>query len=146
MFPLSIFGRVIAGSVAAALVVSLWILFAQASETQPANELGQLEQASAEKGYVRASVCRSCHKVEKDQDGGFGPNLWNVFNREKGSVPGYSYTKAMRNAGGQWDKQSLKQFLEQPKTLIPGTRMNFAGIPKEQDRLNIIAYLKTLSD
>ena len=119
---------------------------AVASEDTAVTMLAKIDSASIKKGKARAAVCRGCHKVKKGQEGGMGPNLWNLFNREKASQEGYKYTQAMQQAGGKWDAHSLDQFLTKPSKFLPGTRMTFGGIKREKDRLNVIAYLRTLSD
>ena len=70
----------------------------------------------------------------------------NILNQSKASKDGYSYSKALKEFGGEWDYQSLNAFLLKPKNYINGTKMNFSGLKKTKDRANIIAWLRSLSD
>jgi cytochrome c len=69
-----------------------------------------------------------------------------VVNREKAHVTDYAYSDALKAKGGTWSYDSLNQFLYQAKVYIPGTKMNFAGFKTAQERANIVAYMRTLSD
>jgi cytochrome c len=71
-----------------------------------------------------------------------GPNLHGMFGRQTGQAPGYSYTEANIKKGVTWNEETLNIYLENPKKYIPGTKMIFAGLKKEQERLDLIAYLK----
>ena len=75
-----------------------------------------------------------------------GPNLWGIVGRVSGTVEGFSYTAANKNKSVLWGEDTLFEYLLNPKKYIPGTKMNFAGLRKEQDRCDLIAYLKTLND
>merc|ERR1711988_747274 len=81
-------------------------------------------------------------RVENKQ----GPNLWGIVGRVSGTVEGFSYTAANKNKSVLWGEDTLFEYLLNPKKYIPGTKMNFAGLRKEQDRCDLIAYLKTLND
>ena len=75
-----------------------------------------------------------------------GPHLVNLFGRAAGSAEGFKkYSKAMKGSGVVWDAETLDAYLEAPKKYIKGTRMAFAGLKKEKDRANVIAYLQTFS-
>jgi cytochrome c len=70
-----------------------------------------------------------------------GPNLTGVIGRKTGSEPGYNYSEANKNSGLTWDEATFKEYITNPKAKIPGTKMVFAGLPKEEDRDNLYAYL-----
>jgi cytochrome c len=72
--------------------------------------------------------------------------LWNIVNADKANVDGFSYSAALAEMDGGWDYQALNTFLYKPKAYVAGTKMNFAGLKKPQDRANIIAYLRSLAD
>ena len=98
--------------------------------------------ADAGAGEKVFGKCKACHKV--DGNNGTGPHLDGVVNRAVGSVAGFGYSDAMKAHGGNWDPESMSHFLENPKKAVPGTKMTFAGLPKPQDRVNLIAYLQSL--
>ena len=98
--------------------------------------------AAGEKVFKK---CKACHVVKKEQNR-TGPHLVNLFGRAAGSLEGYKkYSKAMKSSGIVWDEETLDAYLKAPKKYIKGTRMVFAGLRKEEDRANVIAYLKSYS-
>ncbi|WP_026060270.1 c-type cytochrome [Pseudaminobacter salicylatoxidans] len=101
--------------------------------------------AAGEKAFGR---CKACHAVGEGASNRVGPHLNELIGREAGTVDGYSYSAAMTQAGEGglvWDEASLKGFLANPKGLVKGTKMAFAGLKKDQDLENVIAYLATFS-
>jgi len=89
--------------------------------------------------------CVSCHTFDAGGANGIGPNLHDVFGRAIGSHAGYAYSEAMAGHGGSWDYLALDAFLTSPASNIRGTKMAFAGIRNVQDRVAIIAYLRSIS-
>ena len=101
--------------------------------------LAAADAAAGEKVFAK---CKACHKL--DGGNGTGPHLDGVVNRAKASVEGFSYSDALTGmAGDSWTPENLYAFLENPKGYAPGTKMSFAGLPKSEDRANVIAYLAT---
>jgi cytochrome c len=97
-------------------------------------------------GQQVAQRCAQCHDWTKGGPNRIGPNLWSVINRARGTHEGFGYSAAMKNKGGTWTYADIFQYLKQPAAFIPGNKMAFAGLPKAQDRLDIIAYMRSWAD
>jgi cytochrome c len=82
--------------------------------------------------------CQGCHSIDRNR---IGPMHKGLFGRKAGTVPDFDYSDAMRNSGIVWTEVTLDQFLQGPRKMVPGTKMTFIGIPKAQDRSDLIAYL-----
>jgi cytochrome c len=118
---------------------------AQAQETVP--DFGTvLPKADAASGQQVAQRCAQCHDWSKGGPDKIGPNLWGVLGRPRGSKPGYSYSSAMSSSHDPWTFEKLFVYLKSPASMVPGTKMTFAGLRSAQDRINLIAYLRTQSD
>ncbi|MGD9979600.1 MAG: cytochrome c family protein [Hyphomonadaceae bacterium] len=89
--------------------------------------------------------CVSCHTFDAGGANGIGPNLHDAFGRAVASHAGFAYSEAMAAHGGSWDYLALDEFLRSPATAVRGTKMAFAGLRNEQDRVAIIAYLRSIS-
>jgi cytochrome c len=88
------------------------------------------------------SRCFACHAIDRDRT---GPRHAGLFGRRAGSVPGFPYSAAMKKAGANglvWNDETLDKFLQNPTKFIPGTRMTYAGIKSDQERADLLAYLK----
>jgi cytochrome c len=117
---------------------------AEAEEAQPLPVL--LAAADPTAGEKVAKKCISCHDFNKDGPNKVGPNLWGVIGRPIASHEGFSYSGALADKSGEWTWDDLDQFIASPKEFAPGTKMSFAGIKKEGERADLLAYLRTLSD
>ena len=113
------------------LVFTLFLAETAAASAQDA--------AAGEKVFLK---CRACHQVGENAKNLIGPVLNGLFGRKSGSVPGYAYSDANKSSGITWDEATFREYINDPKAKIPGTKMVFAGLknPKEVD--DIIAYLK----
>ena len=105
-----------------------------------------LTSASLEKGKKIFKKCGACHNYKKDSKSKIGPNLWNLINKQKASVSGFAYSKALSDYGGKWTFEELNRFLYKPKEYIKGTKMNFVGLNNIEDRANLILWLRQNSD
>ena len=94
------------------------------------------DPAKGEDIYKR---CQGCHSIERNR---IGPMHKGLFGRTAGTVPGFTYSDAMKNSGIVWSEQTLDQFLQGPRKMVPGTKMTYAGVPDAQERADLIAYLK----
>lgn len=122
---------------------------AGAGAKAPANAepvLGLLAGADVAKGEQIAKVCSTCHNFTKGGPNTVGPNLYGVINHAKGSHAGFAYSDGMKTKGGEWSYAELNKFLWKPKAYVDGTKMNFVGLKKPEDRAALIAWLRTLSD
>ena len=115
-------------------------------DTGPEPILALLASADVSAGQKLAKKCTACHVFEAGGSNKVGPALWNIVNKAKASVDGFNYSSALAEFGGKWDYQSLNAFLAKPKNYISGTKMNFAGLKKPQDRANMVAWLRTIAD
>ncbi|HWX13539.1 MAG TPA: cytochrome c family protein [Methylocella sp.] len=96
---------------------------------------------AAEGEKIFSLKCKVCHQIGEGAKNFVGPELNGIIGRKAGSVPDFNYSDANKSSGITWDEASLNEYLTNPKAKIPGTKMIFAGLPKESDRDNIIAYL-----
>ena len=95
----------------------------------------------AVKGQKLFKRCKACHYVDKEKHK-TGPHLVAVIGRAAGSLDDYKYSKAMKASGLVWDEETLADYLKAPKKFVKGTKMAFAGLKKDRDVADIIAYLK----
>lgn len=105
-----------------------------------------LAKADAARGEKAIAKCKTCHSFEKGGPNKIGPDLYGVIGRQVAHHEGFAYSKGMKEHGGDWGFDNLNEFLTNPKKAVPGTLMNFAGIGKEEERADILAYLNGLSD
>ena len=105
-----------------------------------------LLSASLESGEKIASKCSSCHSFDKEGKHKIGPNLYDIINSPIGKKDGYAYSSVMSGFGGNWTYENIAAFLYKPKDYMDGTKMNFAGLKKVEDRANLILWLRENSD
>jgi cytochrome c len=99
-------------------------------------------RADAASGKQTFAVCAACHSTSGSD--GVGPHLDGVVGRKSGSVSGFNYSRAMKQANVVWDDKTLVAFLANPQAAVPGNHMPFSGLQDPQQRADVVAYLKTL--
>lgn len=107
------------------------------------NALADGDAAKGEKVFAK---CKACHMVGPDAKNRVGPTLNGIVGRTAGTAEGFKYSDAVmaKNAEGfVWTEENIDAYLADPKGFMPGNKMTFPGLKKEDDRENVIAYLKT---
>ena len=97
------------------------------------------------KGAKVFKKCKACHTLKEGEADKIGPNLYGMFSRGVAAKEGFNYSKAMRTKAPeivQWNDETLDAYLKKPSKYVKGTAMSFAGLKKEKQRVNIIAFLK----
>jgi cytochrome c len=120
---------------------------ATAPAEEPLPDFGTvLPTADLAAGKDISTRCEQCHDLSKGGPNKIGPNLWGVVGRARATHPGFDYSSAMLSSHAVWDYAALFRYLKSPQSIVPGTKMSFAGLRSAQDRINLLAYLRTLSD
>ena len=104
---------------------------------------GQAMAQDAEAGEKSFAKCRACHQIGETAKNSVGPNLNGLIGRHSGAAEGYNYSEANKNSGLTWDEATLAEFLKKPKAYLKGTKMAFAGLRKDKEIDDLIAYLKS---
>lgn len=117
-------------------------------EAAPAEEPLPARFASADlgRGDAASKKCAACHTFGKGEPNRVGPNLYGVVGRPKASEAGFNYSAAMKAQKGNWTPEDLDVYLLNPKAMVPGTNMTFAGIPRGKERADLIVFLNSKSD
>jgi cytochrome c len=122
--------------------------FALAVLALSATGFGFMSGASAQdaaNGEKVFNKCKACHTLEAGKNK-IGPSLQGVIGRPAGALEGFKFSDAMKAAGTGgmvWDEQTMDQYLAKPKEFITGNKMPFPGLPKPEDRADVIAYIKS---
>lgn len=104
----------------------------------------QAEEGDAAAGKKVYNKCKACHDAVAEKNK-VGPHLVGIFGRAAGAVEGYKYSKALlakAEEGLVWDEESFTEYVKNPKGFIPKGKMAFAGLKKDEDVVNLIAYMK----
>ena len=115
-------------------------------EDLPFPQLAWVAAMDADRGAKVFKKCTSCHNIEAGEPHSTGPNLYSVVMRKSGEAAGFGYSDAMASAGYAWGYEELDGFLEKPSKYMPGTKMNFVGLKKPEDRAAVIEYLRIAAD
>lgn len=114
------------------------------ADTGPEPIADLLASADIERGKKLSRACMACHTFDQGGESRQGPPMWGVAGRNVASVAGFAYSPAMQEHGGKWTVDSLNEFLWNPKKAVAGTKMNYRGVKKPEDRAALVAYLQTL--
>lgn len=95
-----------------------------------------------EAGAKVFNKCRACHQIGEHAANSVGPELNGVIGRHSGSVPDYNYSEANKNSGLTWDEPTFREYIKNPRAKVPGTKMAFAGLNREKDINDLVAFLK----
>ena len=102
-------------------------------------------QGRSEHGQAVAKVCLQCHTFEKGGANKIGPNLYGIMAENIAGVPNYQFSQALAaHKSEKWDPEKLNVWLFKPQDFAKGTKMTFPGLPKVQDRADVVAYLESL--
>ncbi|HEV2651030.1 MAG TPA: cytochrome c family protein [Rhizomicrobium sp.] len=105
-----------------------------------------LPKADVAGGKAVSARCEQCHDISKGGPNKIGPELWGIVGRQRAEEAGFSYSSAMSSDHNVWTFDKLFRYLKSPQAVVPGTKMNFAGLRSADDRINLIAFLRTQSD
>lgn len=100
-----------------------------------------MAEGDAKKGARVFNKCKACHVADEAKNK-VGPTLLGVFGRKAGAVEGFRYSDAMKDSDVVWDEETIAEYMRKPKEFIPGNKMAFAGLRKEDEIANLMAYLK----
>lgn len=128
----------------AVTVVSAAFLHA-CTGSQEARTPGIPNAATLKAGEALFFQCLACHTTGQNEFHSLGPNLWGIFGSKAGAKPGFMYSDALKNSNMIWTDVTMDKWLEKPSTFIAHNIMAYAGMPKEQDRATLIAYLKSIT-
>jgi cytochrome c len=103
---------------------------------------GSVQAQDAAAGEKVFAQCKACHQVGPAAKNAVGPHLNGLFGRKAGTVEGYNYSQANKNSGITWDEATFREYIENPRGKVPGTKMVYAGLRDEQRINELIAYLK----
>ncbi|HMN38050.1 MAG TPA: cytochrome c family protein [Hyphomicrobium sp.] len=118
-----------------------WVLAAAMAAAMPV----AASAADAEAGKVVFNKCKACHQIGPGAKNAVGPHLDGVIGRKAGTAEGFNYSEAMKNSGLTWDEKTFKDYIEDPRKVVPGNKMVFMGLKSEEDRDNLYEYLKSQS-
>ena len=103
------------------------------------------QAADLENGQAKFALCKSCHTATAGGESAVGPNLYGVFGRKAGSLPGFAYSDGVKALGYAWDAEKIDRWITNPRAVVSGTKMTYAGLESPKDRVDVVAYLKVLT-
>jgi cytochrome c len=106
----------------------------------------RLASADTGRGEASAKKCVACHTFDKGGRNLVGPNLWGIIGKPKAADAAFNYSAAMRGQKGNWTLEDMDAYLKNPRGTVPGTNMAFAGIPRANERADLLMFLNSKSD
>ncbi len=103
------------------------------------------QNADLDNGRAKFAICKSCHTTARGAGPMTGPNLWGVFGRKAGTSPGFAYSDGLKASGITWSAETIDNWIANPRAVVPGTKMTFLGLADAKDRVDLVAYLKTVT-
>jgi cytochrome c len=103
-------------------------------------------RGNADNGQRVFNRCKACHNLTASTRTRLGPNLDGLFGRPAGKEVNYKYSRALADANFDWTEEKLNEWLVKPSAFLPGNKMAFAGVRKEQERNDLIAYLRRATE
>jgi cytochrome c len=103
------------------------------------------QSADLDNGQAKFAICKTCHTVAQGGGNMTGPNLYGVFGRKAGTSPGFAYSDGMKALAISWDADSISKWIENPRSMVPATKMTYIGMQNPKDRTDLVAYLKTVT-
>jgi cytochrome c len=103
------------------------------------------QSADFDNGEAKFALCKSCHTAVRDGANMTGPNLYDVFGRRAGTLPGYEYSDALKVSKIVWSAETIDRWIQNPRGDVPGNKMTYLGMQNPKDRADLIAYLKLVT-
>ncbi|HEY1416168.1 MAG TPA: cytochrome c family protein [Caulobacteraceae bacterium] len=103
------------------------------------------QKADLDNGQAKFAICKTCHNTAQGAGDMTGPNLYGIFGRKAGAEPGFAYSDGMKSLGITWDAASLDKWITNPRAMVPASKMTYIGMQDPKDRIDIVAYLKTVT-
>jgi cytochrome c len=104
--------------------------------------VGSASAQNIVEGRKQFAKCRACHTVEANGRHGVGPNLHGLFGAKAGTKEGFAFSPPMKASGIVWNDETIAKYVMEPRDFIPGNKMAFPGIKKEDEIRDLLAYLK----
>ncbi|MFN3700599.1 MAG: c-type cytochrome [Alphaproteobacteria bacterium] len=105
-----------------------------------------IANADIAQGERLSRACAACHTFNSGGATMIGPNLWDTFGNRKAHIDGFAYSNTLAEMQGNWGYNELNWFLWRPRVYVEGTKMNYIGLRRPEDRAAMIAWLRTLSN
>jgi cytochrome c len=103
------------------------------------------QKADLDNGQAKFAICKTCHNTAQGAGDMTGPNLYGIFGRKAGAEPGFAYSDGVKSLGITWDAASIDKWIANPRAMVPASKMTYIGMQDPKDRIDIVAYLKTVT-